>query len=397
MRLNLHAASMARRICVYGAPKSGKTKLAGDLATTFKLLWLDLENGAGTLKQLPEDVQANIEYVNIPDSKNYPIAIETVIKIFNGRPVQVCDEHGKVACPKCKLSGGTVVDIDLSKLGPDWVVVLDSATQLTNSAVNFLAKDQPDDYKPDWEDYRRQGALLDKVFSNMQQAKYHCVVISHEAMVEMEDKAMRIVPVCGTNNFSRNFAKFFDDVVICQVVGGRHILGSSTTYKPGVIAGSRTGRALKTFSLLPLFEQADEAEVISVVAPAQPTKPKFGLPGKFAIGAKPTAVAPKEVTEAKDAIVEPADTVKVTPESSPAEVVETAVVTIAQAPVASAQEQATPPEPQTTGECVLVTTKSGEQASVALVGPDGKPRTAVQMALAKQKAMSAVFVAGKVY
>lgn len=255
MKLSAYKPSATKRILVYGAPKTGKTVLVGQLAEKLELKWFDLENGAASLLS---NVQAkyhdNIELFQIPDTKVMPIAAETILKVFSGVKCIICEEHGKVNCPICKNTG---TEICLNDLKLNQAVVIDSATQLTSSVMNHIARGKPDDYRPDWEDWRMQGALLDKIFSMIQQASYNVIVISHESLVEMEDKKMKIVPVAGSSNFSKTFAKYFDEVIYCELVNKGHRFGSSTGYAMNVLSGSRSNistEKMTTASLLPFFE-----------------------------------------------------------------------------------------------------------------------------------------------
>ena len=75
-------------------------------------------------------------------------------------------------------------------------------------------------------------------------------------MVEMEDKKMKIVPVAGSSNFSKTFAKYFDSVVYCELVNKNHRFGSSTGYGMNILSGSRNNIATEKLdkpSLLPFF------------------------------------------------------------------------------------------------------------------------------------------------
>lgn len=250
--------SKTHRVLVYGEPKSGKTELAARLSEKYKILYLDLENGYETLLKLPHQWQENVEIVSIPDTKVFPIAIETVLKIVTGQPVEICDEHGKVGCAICKKDSLPVTRVCLNELGEDWIVVVDSLTQLSNSAMNHLTKGQADTYKPEWTDYRNQGQLLDKFLSQVQQAKYNIVCITHVVETELEDGRKKLVPVCGTTAFSRNTAKYFDHVVYCEVKNKKHNFASSTTYANNVLTGSRTDISLESVdnpSLLAIFAE----------------------------------------------------------------------------------------------------------------------------------------------
>lgn len=246
MKLTDKVPSATHRVLIYGAPKSGKTQLASQLAHHYKLIWFDLENGYATLLKLPQAVQSNVEVISIPDSKVFPIAIETMLKVITGNPVSICEQHGKVSCPLCKKDSLPVTEIELSKVGAETVVVIDSLTQLTNSAIAFITKNQPDDYKMDFSDWGNLKAIVEKFLSQVQVAKYNIVCISHEEEVEMEDGRKKIVPVCGSSKSSRNTAKYFDHVIYCDVKNRKHGAASSTTFANNILTGSRTDAILES-------------------------------------------------------------------------------------------------------------------------------------------------------
>lgn len=239
MKLTQVAPIATKRVLVYGPPKVGKTQLVSTLASKYKLIWFDLEAGYETLLKLPKEQQENIELIRIPDTKAFPIAIETCLKVITGNQVSICDEHGKVSCPLCKKDNKPETTIELKTLPEDTVVVFDSLTQLTNSAIAFITKGQDDSYKMDFSDWGNLRAVVEKFLSQIQQARYHVVCITHEEAVEMENGQTKIVPVCGSSKSSRNTAKFFGDVIYCEVKNKKHVAASSTTYANNIVTGSR--------------------------------------------------------------------------------------------------------------------------------------------------------------
>jgi len=262
--------SRTHRVLVYGEPKSGKTELAARLAEKFNILYIDLENGYETLLKLPHEWQERVEIISIPDTKVFPIAIETMLKVVTGARVEICEEHGKVGCAICKKAGAAYSTVELNALTEDWIVIIDSLTQLSNSAMNHLTRNESDTYKPEWTDYRNQGQLLDKFLSQVQQAKYNIVCVTHVVETELEDGKKKLVPVCGTTAFSRNTAKYFDHVVYCQVSNKKHNFASATTYANNVLTGSRTDVALeenKVPTLLDIFVEKNSGAVAPVQAP----------------------------------------------------------------------------------------------------------------------------------
>lgn len=259
MKLSQKSAVKSHRVLLFGPPKSGKTQLAGSLASAFNLIWFDLENGVDTLLKLPVEQQDRIEVLSIPDTRGFPIAIETLLKAIKGGPIDVCEKHGKVACALCKQQNLPSVHLELATLPLDTIVVVDSLTQLTNSAIAHITKAQPEDYRLEYNDWANLGKLMDTFLSFVQQAPFNIVCISHETEVEMEDGKQKLVPTAGTKNFSRNTAKYFDEVVYCEVKNKKHIAASSTTYANNILTGSRTGEVLEAkpgeASLVPIFTQ----------------------------------------------------------------------------------------------------------------------------------------------
>lgn len=246
-----------QRVLIYGPPKTGKTQLAGELSTDFDIVYIGCENGHGTLQKFPQAQQERIEVINLPDTRDYPIAAETMLKLAKGDEYKVCVEHGKINCMVCLKASNPIDIVHLNKLGPGTIVIWDSMTQLTNSLIAHITKNQAEDYKLDYDDWGNLGKLMDVYLSRLQQCQFHSIVISHETESEMEDGKKRIVPVAGTRNFSRNTAKYFDHVVYAEVKNGKHVFSSSTTASNNVVTGSRTNAALEKMaapSLLSIFK-----------------------------------------------------------------------------------------------------------------------------------------------
>ena len=263
MKLTHAPKSSTQSVLVYGPPKVGKTQLVGQLATKYNLIWFDLEQGSATLFKLPPEAQERVELIKLPDSRSYPIAIETCLKVIKGTPVVIDEATGKVLAPGAKQQEDrTYVELNLNSVGSDTIVVFDSLTQLTNSAISHITKNQPDDYKLNYDDWGNLGKLMDIFLSHIQVAKFNVICISHETEAEMEDGKNKIVPVAGTRNFSRNAAKYFGHVVYCQVQLKKHQFSSTTTSLLNVISGSRTDVNVDKMtepSLIPIFEQGQQS------------------------------------------------------------------------------------------------------------------------------------------
>jgi hypothetical protein len=246
------------RVLAFGDSKTGKSTLASWLASQFYLDWFDLENGSSVLYKLPAEQQERINLIKIPDTKDWPIAIETINKVVRGTKGIICHMHGKMGCDVCSKQGLGGDEFDLRTMyGKDRILVLDSGTQIGVSALNRILHGKDDSFKAGWEEYRQQGTKLDGIYSLIQQSWYNVVLICHTTQARMEDDKTKLVPVSGTDNYSRNLARFFDHIVYCDIGLGKHNYGSSTTYRPSILAGSRLDVAVETMkvpSLLPFFD-----------------------------------------------------------------------------------------------------------------------------------------------
>lgn len=270
MNLDEYSKSSKTKVLVYGPPKSGKTALVGKLAEKYKLHWFDLENGIKTLlnpAMLKPEFRKNVNVINVPDHRVNPVAISTLIDVFRGGHKRICYDHGKVNCPLCaKRPEAKWSEIDLSKLGDGDIVVIDSLSQLSASALNKITlaqinKPGGEEYKPSWDDYAAQGALIAQVLTLFQVLDMNIVCISHETDSESVTGKDKVVPVAGTRNASRLSAKYFDEVVYCTVFNKKHKAYNSSTYDPTVVTGGRYGVTLDNqkddeLSLLPLFDRA---------------------------------------------------------------------------------------------------------------------------------------------
>lgn len=251
-----------KKVLIYGPSGVGKTFAAGGLAKQFNLWWLDGENGWETLLQYPKEVQNNIRLFTIPDTATVPMFSETVAKVLTGQNCWIDRETGKVNHPLREKQNRPADLICCNEFTGKDILVVDSVSQLVSSALANLLRNKPDDYKPDWDDWGALRVAMTRIFTYVQAARFHIVMISHEEILTQVDKTEKIAPVGGTRNFSRSVGKFFSDVVYMEVKSKRHVAASSTTYSNKVSAKSRANIALESsqeVDLIKLFTHTKEA------------------------------------------------------------------------------------------------------------------------------------------
>lgn len=248
MDLNEYVPSARTKVLVYGAPKMGKTALVGKLASRFTLHWLDLEKGIKTLlnpAMLNPAFRKNVKVIDIPDHKFNPVAIDTVREVLRGGVKKVCHAHGKVNCPICvKNAPQAVTEIDILKFTDNDILVIDSLSQLANSAINRVVikeiqKPGGEEYKKTRNDFMSQGALMEQCLSFIQALDVNICCISHEVDSDKSESKEKLVPLTGTRNFSLTAAKYFDSVVYVSILNKSHRANCDSTYAPNVITGSR--------------------------------------------------------------------------------------------------------------------------------------------------------------
>jgi len=264
----------AKKVIVFGESKSGKSRLVAELLKHgYKLHWVSLDGGHTVIHSLGLSIDYlddHLELINVPDTKEQTQGIFTCLKIMSGTPVDICDAHGIVNCGSCKSKGGSVTRFDASTFDNSRdIVVFDHAYQIAVSALNAQVKKMaaqskgddkdPDIYKPEWSDWRVQGSLMDRFFTNVQAAPFNIIVITQATESVLVDKSKKILPVIGTDNFSANAGRYVDTIVYCEVINGKHRYGSSTDYKLGIGCGSRYDYKIEGMtepSLSPLFSGA---------------------------------------------------------------------------------------------------------------------------------------------
>jgi len=260
-------------ILLYGQPKTGKTQLvatAARIPEINRIFWFDLENGAETLLHmgLTEAELGKVTLISIPDTRESPRGAETMLKALTTKtPVLICDTHGKVGCAECAKSGASTVSFCPSQLTHNDLVVIDSGSQLGDSALALACAGKPVEYKPGWAEHGLQVKWLGDICSTIQAAYYtNFVVITHVIPIE-EDlngvKRDKLYPLIGTKAFCQKVSKYFGTVIYAEIKLGKHAAGSSSTYKGEAITGSRVNAKIEASKELSMRAILVEGGILS--------------------------------------------------------------------------------------------------------------------------------------
>lgn len=254
---HLAAKKPNHTVLIYGQPKTGKTKLVGTAAKLpeiDRIFWFDGENGSETLLHmgLTDAELAKITLFSIPDTRDNPRFIETVLKAFSSKSgtVKICDEHGKAACLECTKDSKGSSEFNMSTLTSKDLVVIDSGSQLGDSALAMAMAGKPAEAKPGWDEYGLQVKWLSDILSVMQAAIYtNFVMITHTLPIEEEMNGVkkdRYFPLIGTKAMCQKVAKYFGTVVFVEIKLGRHAAGSGSLYRSDATTGSRVGAKVES-------------------------------------------------------------------------------------------------------------------------------------------------------
>lgn len=251
----LATSNRKHSLLIYGDAKVGKTRLVGTLAKikeVRKIYWVDIENGIETLLHMgltPEELEKIIPII-ISDTREVPRGIETVLKMFSSKtPIQICQAHGKVGCVEPDCKGKETIEFCLKSLTAQDYVVIDSGSQLGDSALALACIGRDITFKPTFDEWGAQGKYLGDIMGTIQAAAFtNFIVITHSLVIE-EDingvKTDKVFPLIGTRAFSQKVGKYFGTVIYMEKKLGKHAAGSSSLYKTNVLTGSRLNIAIE--------------------------------------------------------------------------------------------------------------------------------------------------------
>lgn len=257
-----------QRVLIVGLSKSGKSTLAASLSRKYRLIWIDTENAVEALQKLPAAQKANIDLIKIPDSAAFPVAGQTIQRLFKDKKANICFTHGVIDCFLCKKQGGIMQPVDLTNLDPARdVVVLDSMTQFGMSLFAHLMKDKTAtmsandaiEYKPVLDDWGALRKNTEYAGSNIQAVPFNLVCTTLAIETELEDGKVMLVPQFGSKGSSASIASKFSTVIFTKVENKKHKAYSSSLASNLFLSGARSDyeieKQVDSMDLCPLFDK----------------------------------------------------------------------------------------------------------------------------------------------
>jgi hypothetical protein len=248
---------------IYGDGGTGKTEYAATAAESSlfdRVYWFDVANGSETVirmaaeGRLSKKAADKISIIKIIDTPLNHIAYETITKIYTtNRDWQICEAHSRCDCPVCikdKVTEGWF-QFNYFKLGKKDLVVLDDASQYSDSILSFFCKGQPLGFKPGFNEYGPMSRILTDVLSVVQAGITNNIWIARllvdddNEQVNVEDKSPqkkeKMYPWVGSKIYAPTVSNRFGNKIFLKKRLGKHMgMSGSTSTMEGTV-GSRIG------------------------------------------------------------------------------------------------------------------------------------------------------------
>lgn len=242
---NLAPSHTLLKALILGDPKAGKTDWSLRAAEAgFNVLYMDGDVAAQTIAGLSDAAKNRVFYMDIADKLDGgvdPRMIQTISDFFTAsrflwndskqKPYsRAKDEHD----PETGAALDEIWDFRPAKLDHNWVLVIDSWTTLSYSAMLAKANDQgeslADVEKIERSLYQGVGNRLTNILATIQKAPCHVVVIGHPMQYEkrrsQEGKTVKeamkendlivewtkMIPKSSSNPHGLTMGKFFSDI-----------------------------------------------------------------------------------------------------------------------------------------------------------------------------------------
>lgn len=181
---NVLADKQNIRCLVYGEAKSRKTWWAATAAETHRVTILDGDNNTNILNNLPEEWKPRVQKIPLAGQPNYPAMVIFLSSLFKLKDFLWDLDKEQVTPLSLVKTDGRYLDVSLSRMSTDDVLIIDSWTKLcTDTGVQYATSKNIDPMagkKKEFDFYGYQDLVLDAILGAMNCLPCHLIVTGHE-------------------------------------------------------------------------------------------------------------------------------------------------------------------------------------------------------------------------
>lgn len=230
------------RELIYGLSQRKKSWWAGAAANAgFNVLVLNGDKPATIYRQLPEAAQSRIRIVNVFSQYHFA---DIVARLLRGDKIWWDITASTKAIVGMQNPAHEHFVLDFGKLTKSDVVIVDSWTALSQSAVHKISEDKKIDLseldKIEWNLYGPTGMHLTWMLEKFKKILANLIVIGHEDIYEKHKKGpdgkplsdiefTKVQPVSVSRPHAQLLPKYFTDTLYFYMVGISNYISSEAT------------------------------------------------------------------------------------------------------------------------------------------------------------------------
>lgn len=251
------------RLLLYGPPKSRKTWWAGTAAEAgFNVIYINSDDNMNIFRNLSKDAQSRMIVINCVDAMQRACCSIFLSRLLSEKPfVWNNKDKRNITGNSGVINADPHFLIDLSKLTPNDIVILDSWTANAISLFrrycneNGINMAKAEEESNRWEGFRWTKALAEWQLTQLHDLNCHVIVIGHQSVYEKSrdekdgNRTKKIVewsrtqPISTSGPAAMSLAHHFTDVFYFEIAGNltrintepaKNRDGGSTIVPPGL-------------------------------------------------------------------------------------------------------------------------------------------------------------------
>lgn len=215
------------RLFLYGQEKSKKTWWAALAAATgFNVTFLDTDDGALIMRNVPKAIAARVGVINLTQTRDKIVSTKFLAQFLRPGNSFVWDLDAKCTVLGLRDPNHAHLVVDANKLTENDVIVLDSYSALVTDTKHEYAKehkiDLADAERTDWDGYGYEGTFLSWIIKRLKTLPCHVIVIGHETVYEKRSKDQKTIlsqtmqPISSSGPHAKTLGKDFTDILYFQ-------------------------------------------------------------------------------------------------------------------------------------------------------------------------------------